>query len=152
ISCERQGHEPRHLEASGSRSPRRLVPGFHEHVESHAAGSVREAAPQRAGQRPAVGLGRRGRAVSGLRLDADGLRACRAPCDAWHAICCSRSTRKTGLAAMYNVTEFPIDRLSDRELRLREWECVMAGGYGSSEHKRLQSEMWRRTSNHYVPA
>ncbi|HKE49721.1 MAG TPA: hypothetical protein VKB52_16775 [Rhodanobacteraceae bacterium] len=53
---------------------------------------------------------------------------------------------------MYNITEFPIDRLSDRELRLREWECVMAGGYGSSEHKRLQSEMWRRTSNHYVPA
>jgi hypothetical protein len=53
---------------------------------------------------------------------------------------------------MYNVTEFPVDRLSDRELRLREWECVMSGGYGSSEHKRLQSEMWRRTSNMYAPA
>ena len=53
---------------------------------------------------------------------------------------------------MYNITEFPIDRLSDRELRLREWEVVMSGGYGSSEHKRLQNEMWRRTSNMYVPA
>lgn len=53
---------------------------------------------------------------------------------------------------MYNVTEFPIDCLSDRELRLREWEVVMSGGYGSSEHKRLQSEMWRRTSNMYAPA
>jgi len=53
---------------------------------------------------------------------------------------------------MYNVTEFPIDRLSDRELHLREWEVVMAGGYGSNEHKRLKSEMWRRTSNTYAPA
>jgi hypothetical protein len=53
---------------------------------------------------------------------------------------------------MYNVTEFPVDRLSDRELRIREWEVVMAGGYGSSEHKRLQSELWRRTSNEYAPA
>ena len=53
---------------------------------------------------------------------------------------------------MYNVTEFPIDRLSDRELRLREWEVVMSGGYGSSEHKRLQNEMWRRTSNMYAVA
>jgi hypothetical protein len=53
---------------------------------------------------------------------------------------------------MYNVTEFPVDRLSDRELRLREWECVMAGGYGSNEHKRLQNELWRRTSNAYAPA
>jgi hypothetical protein len=53
---------------------------------------------------------------------------------------------------MYNVTEFPVDRLSDRELHIREWECVMAGGYGSNEHKRLQSEMWRRTSNSYAPA
>jgi hypothetical protein len=52
---------------------------------------------------------------------------------------------------MYNITEFPIDRLSDRELRLREWEVVMSGGYGSSEHKRLQNEMWRRTSNMYAP-
>ena len=34
---------------------------------------------------------------------------------------------------MYNVTEFPVDRLSDRELRLREWEVVMSGGYGSNE-------------------
>jgi hypothetical protein len=42
--------------------------------------------------------------------------------------------------------------LSDRELRLREWEVVMAGGYGSSEHKRLQNELWRRTSNMYAPA
>ena len=55
-------------------------------------------------------------------------------------------------AVMYNVTEFPVDRLSDRELHLREWECVMAGGYGSTEHKRLQNEMWRRTSNDYAPA
>ena len=53
---------------------------------------------------------------------------------------------------MMNVTEFPVDRLSDRELRIREWECVMAGGYGSSEHKRLQGEIWRRTSNMYVPS
>jgi len=53
---------------------------------------------------------------------------------------------------MYNVTEFPIDRLSDRELHLREWEVVMAGGYGSNEHKRLKSEMWPRTSNTYAPA
>lgn len=53
---------------------------------------------------------------------------------------------------MYNVTEFPVDRLSERELRLREWEVVMSGGYGSSEHKRLQSELWRRTSNLYAPA
>lgn len=51
---------------------------------------------------------------------------------------------------MYNVTEFPVDRLSDRELHIREWEVVMAGGYGSHEHKRLQSEMWRRTSNDYA--
>jgi hypothetical protein len=51
-----------------------------------------------------------------------------------------------------NVTEFPVDRLSDRELRIREWEVVMAGGYGSNEHKRLQSELWRRTSNDYAPA
>ena len=47
---------------------------------------------------------------------------------------------------MSNIAEFPVDRLSDRELRLREWECVMSGGYGTNEHKRLQSEMWRRTS------
>ena len=54
---------------------------------------------------------------------------------------------------MYNnVSEFPVDHLSDRELHLREWEVVMAGGYGSSEHKRLQKEMWRRTSNMYAPA
>jgi hypothetical protein len=53
---------------------------------------------------------------------------------------------------MYNVTDFPVDRLSDRELHLREWEVVMSGGYGSSEHKRLQGEMWRRTSNTYAPA
>jgi hypothetical protein len=52
---------------------------------------------------------------------------------------------------MNNISEFPIDRLSDRELRIREWEVVMSGGYGSNEHKRLQSEMWRRTSNMYVP-
>jgi hypothetical protein len=51
---------------------------------------------------------------------------------------------------MYNVTDFPVDRLSDRELRLREWEVVMAGGYGSREHKRLQNELWRRTSNDYA--
>jgi hypothetical protein len=48
---------------------------------------------------------------------------------------------------MLNVTEFPVDRLSDRELRIQEWECVMAGGYGSNAHKRLQAEIWRRTSN-----
>ncbi|MGH8173864.1 MAG: hypothetical protein ACREPX_12030 [Rhodanobacteraceae bacterium] len=53
---------------------------------------------------------------------------------------------------MLNVTDFPVDRLSDRELHLREWECVMSGGYGSNEHKRLQSEMWRRTSNTYASA
>ena len=53
---------------------------------------------------------------------------------------------------MYNVTEFPVDRLSDRELRLREWEVVMSGGYGSNEHKRLQSELWRRPSNTYASA
>jgi hypothetical protein len=53
---------------------------------------------------------------------------------------------------MMNVTEFPVDRLSDRELRIREWECVMAGGYGSHEHKRLQGEIWRRTSNVYEPS
>jgi len=59
---------------------------------------------------------------------------------------------QAGPAAMYNVTEFPVDRLSDRELRLREWEVVMSGGYGSNEHKRLQSELWRRTSNTYASA
>ena len=53
---------------------------------------------------------------------------------------------------MPNVTEFPVDRLSDRELRIREWEVVMSGGYGSSEHKRLKNELWRRTSNLYAPA
>jgi hypothetical protein len=53
---------------------------------------------------------------------------------------------------MLNVTEFPVDRLSDRELRIQEWECVMAGGYGSNAHKRLQAEIWRRTSNMYVPS
>ena len=55
-------------------------------------------------------------------------------------------------SAMYNVTDFPVDRLSDRELRIREWEVVMAGGYGSREHKRLQNELWRRTSNDYALA
>ena len=55
-------------------------------------------------------------------------------------------------SAMYNVTDFPVDRLSDRELRIREWEVVMSGGYGSREHKRLQSELWRRTSNDYALA
>jgi hypothetical protein len=50
---------------------------------------------------------------------------------------------------MFNVSEFPVDRLSDRELHIREWEVVMSGGYGSGEHKRLQDEMWRRTSNTY---
>lgn len=59
---------------------------------------------------------------------------------------------QAGHAAMYNVTEFPVDNLSDRELRIREWEVVMAGGYGSNEHKRLQNELWRRTSNFYAPA
>jgi hypothetical protein len=53
---------------------------------------------------------------------------------------------------MYNVTDFPVDHLSDRELHIREWEVVMSGGYGSNEHKRLQSEMWRRTSNTYASA
>jgi len=53
---------------------------------------------------------------------------------------------------MLKVTEFPVDRLSDRELRIREWECVMAGGYGSNEHKRLQGEIWRRSSNMYEPS
>ena len=53
---------------------------------------------------------------------------------------------------MNNISEFPVDRLSDRELRIREWEVVMSGGYGSNEHKRLQSEMWRRTSNTYASA
>ena len=60
--------------------------------------------------------------------------------------------RRIGHAVMLNVTEFPVDRLSDRELRLREWEVVMSGGYGSNEHKRLQSELWRRTSNTYASA
>jgi len=48
---------------------------------------------------------------------------------------------------MLNVTEFPVDRLSDRELRIQEWECVMAGGYGSNAHKRLRpkSGVARRT-------
>ena len=47
---------------------------------------------------------------------------------------------------MLNITEFPVDRLSDRELRIQEWECVMSGGYGTKEHKRLQGEIWRRSS------
>ena len=60
--------------------------------------------------------------------------------------------RKIGHAVMLNVTEFPVDRLSDRELRIREWECVMSGGYGTNEHKRLQGEIWRRSSNMYSPS
>ncbi|HEY0230162.1 MAG TPA: hypothetical protein VGC55_02820 [Dokdonella sp.] len=47
---------------------------------------------------------------------------------------------------MLNVVEMPIDRLSDHELQMREWEAVMASGYGSTEHRQLQSEMQRRSS------
>jgi hypothetical protein len=47
---------------------------------------------------------------------------------------------------MLNVVDMPIDHLSDHELQMREWEAVMAGGFGSTEHRQLQSEMQRRTS------
>lgn len=47
---------------------------------------------------------------------------------------------------MFNVIEMPVATLSDHELRIREWEAVMAGGYGSSEHRQLQGEMMRRLS------
>ena len=46
---------------------------------------------------------------------------------------------------MLNVVEMPIDRLSDHELQMREWEAVMAGGYGSIEHRQVQSEIQRRS-------
>jgi hypothetical protein len=47
---------------------------------------------------------------------------------------------------MLNVVDMPIDHLSDHELQMREWEAVMAGGFGSNEHRQLQSEMQRRPS------
>lgn len=53
---------------------------------------------------------------------------------------------------MYNVTQFPLHRLSDGELRIREWEAVMAGGYGSPEHLRLRDEVRRRSSDTTAPA
>jgi hypothetical protein len=47
---------------------------------------------------------------------------------------------------MLNVVDMPIDHLSDHELQMREWEAVMSGGFGSTEHRQLQSEMQRRSS------
>ena len=47
---------------------------------------------------------------------------------------------------MLNVVDMPIDHLSDHELQMREWEAVMAGGFGSSEHRQLQDERQRRSS------
>jgi hypothetical protein len=49
---------------------------------------------------------------------------------------------------MLNVVDMPIDHLSDHELQMREWEAVMSGGFGSTEHRQLQSEMQRRSSVH----
>ncbi|MEP7044768.1 MAG: hypothetical protein ABI843_17010 [Dokdonella sp.] len=49
---------------------------------------------------------------------------------------------------MLNVVEMPIDRLSDHELQMREWEAVMAAGYGSTEHRQVKSEIQRRMSAH----
>lgn len=47
---------------------------------------------------------------------------------------------------MLNIIEMPVDRLSDHELAIRKWEAVMADGYGSGEHQRLERECVRRMS------
>jgi hypothetical protein len=47
---------------------------------------------------------------------------------------------------MLTLVEMPIDRLSDHELQVREWEAVMSSGYGSIEHSQLKSELQRRAS------
>lgn len=47
---------------------------------------------------------------------------------------------------MLNIIEMPLDGLSDHELQIREWEAVMSGGYGSTEHRVLEREMLRRMS------
>ena len=48
---------------------------------------------------------------------------------------------------MLNVVDMPIAHLSDHELQMREWEAVMAGGFGSTEHRQLQSERQRRCAS-----
>ena len=45
------------------------------------------------------------------------------------------------------IVEMPLDRLSDHELSLRQWEAVMAGGFGSAQHRQIESEMSRRSSS-----
>ncbi|HEY0178063.1 MAG TPA: hypothetical protein VGC30_00335 [Dokdonella sp.] len=43
-----------------------------------------------------------------------------------------------------NVVELPFRGLSDGELHIREWEAVMANGYGSPEHRRIEREREHR--------
>jgi hypothetical protein len=46
-----------------------------------------------------------------------------------------------------NVIELvPLSRLSDDELQIRQWEAMMAGGYGCAEYRQLESELSRRMS------
>ncbi|GAA0714683.1 hypothetical protein [Dokdonella soli] len=46
---------------------------------------------------------------------------------------------------MVRVIEMPVERLSDHELGIRQWEAVMSCGYGSPEHQWLEREILRRT-------
>lgn len=47
---------------------------------------------------------------------------------------------------MSNIVELPFQRLSDGELQIRAWEALMADGYGSPEHRRIEQEQRRRMS------
>lgn len=49
-------------------------------------------------------------------------------------------------AIMSNIIDLPMDHLSDEEVRIREWEAVMSGGYGTDAHRLVQGEMLRRMS------
>ena len=45
---------------------------------------------------------------------------------------------------MLNFTDLMTQRQSNEELRLREWEAVMAGGFGSAAHAAARREVERR--------
>lgn len=45
---------------------------------------------------------------------------------------------------MLNFANLLMQRQSDEELRLREWEAVMAGGFGSAGHAAVRREVERR--------
>jgi hypothetical protein len=55
-------------------------------------------------------------------------------------------TRMSVRSRAVNIVEMPLDRLSDSELSVRQWEAVMAGDYGCAQHRQVESEMSRRLS------